>query len=226
MQEFLPHIEAIKSMPTPGQGFTYKPEHWKDIPQEVKLRLSAYESREIKRSDIIDAFEEYYKKPNSDDIPFWLTMIWGYGKTGYGNARVQRYYADSTNREAIKKALEYVKSDQLEEAFTLLLNIPYLGISFASKLLYFASRGVGYEIYPLIFDARVAESLVKLFVPTGLQDIFKVAPSDSFESYKKYYTFIHKIAGVYALEADTIEHYLYDRESNRKKKSDHQPERL
>src|SRR5690606_13596091 len=121
---------------------------------------------------------EYYEGHQTDwRRPILLTMIWGFADTGYGAYRTSSYLADK-NEGFLIGALKAVQERNLKDAFLSLKEIKGLGISYMSKILYFATRAHWGENdqYALIFDIRVASGLVKLTAP-DLYDILEVFPS-------------------------------------------------
>lgn len=211
ISSFLAQIKELKPL---KQEFIYNPIKWNKLESNFKLLIKKYENISVTRSDIIKSYEEYYMGKVSYIKPFLLTMIWGFADIGYGNHRTNIYLNDKFNLNIIKSSLDLAKNNKVEKAFNELKKIKGLGISYISKVLYFASRGARINEYCLIFDIRVAESLVKLSTLNSIFEIIKVYPSDKFRDYEKYNQLIHQLAKVHSLDSDAIELFLFNQEFN------------
>src|SRR5690606_17962394 len=102
----------------------------------------------------------------------------------------------------IKMAFDAIKQNDLKLAYDSLNRIKGLNISYISKVLYFATRACSYREYALIFDIRVARSLVKLSVPSNVFEIIEIFPSTKFKHYVIYNDMMHKYARELDVEAD------------------------
>ena len=208
------HVNYIKELKPMEVGFIYKTSAWKALSEERKVLVRAFEGKEVNRGAIIQAYKDYYKKEVDVLKPFLLTMIWGYADTGYGNYRTNNYLKskDGTNQvPTIEKAINAAKEHKLEDAFNMLNQISGLSISFISKVLYFATKAANpNKEYALVFDIRVASSLIKLTTPKEVFDIVTVYPSAKYDDYAKYIALIHQLAKTNNLEADAIEMFLFD----------------
>ena len=208
------HVKCIKELKPMEVGFIYKTSAWKALSEERKALVKEFEEEKVKRKDIIQAYQEYFSKGGNVLKPFLLTMIWGYADTGYGNYRTNKYLKpkDGTNQvPTIEKAINAAKEHKLEDAFNMLNQISGLSISFISKVLYFADKAANpKKEYALVFDMRVASSLIKLTTPKEVFDIVTVYPSAKYDDYAKYIALIHQLAKTNNLEADAIEMFLFD----------------
>ena len=104
----------------------------------------------------------------------------------------------------------FVRDNNLELAYKSLQSIKGLNISYISKILYFATRAVNHSEYALIYDIRVASSLVKLSTTPEIYNIVKVIPSSKFSDYLKYNKLMHAFAKNHNIEAEKIEMYLFN----------------
>jgi hypothetical protein len=202
--------------PLTDSKFKYKSDKWLDLNRNYKELLKIYENREISRQDVINAYSNYFTDSNNSYMkPFLLTMIWGFADTGYGTHRTNNYISTDENKEKIKKALNFINEnnlDSLNNAFKQLNKIKGLGISYMTKILYFATRAKGITNYALIFDIRVASALVKLTTPKEIYGIVNVGPSSKFKDYEKFNNIIHGIAEQNNVEAEQLEMYLFNQE--------------
>ncbi|MFZ4102771.1 MAG: hypothetical protein ACOYKR_12555 [Sphingobacterium thalpophilum] len=210
----LPFISQIKALKTLEQGFTYNPARWKGLTEAHRLLLSPYQNRLIKRNDVIKSFQEYFEGRCDILKPFLLTMVWGFGETGYGNHRTNIYISTPANIELIESAVEAVKLADFEKGFNLLKKIKFLGVSYITKVLYFASKAANHASYCLIFDIRVATNLIRLTTPNEIYQLVEVYPSSKFKNYQAYNNLIHQIALEHVLQADDVELFLFTREFN------------
>lgn len=202
------YIEDIKSHFVLGSGCTYNSKTWQGLDENHKLLVADYLDRYISRRDVIDSFKDYYEKRDNFLRPFLLTMIWGFEDTGYGTFRTNKYLKKPGNQKVIKDSFDAVAKVDLENAFKQLMSIEGLGVSYVSKLLYFASRAANIREYMLIFDFRVANALVMLADPE-IFGLVIIHPSNKYINYKKYCTMVHQLARKYKLEADSIEYFLF-----------------
>lgn len=208
------NIECYKNLiadPTALENskFTYRAERWKNI--DCRQLVSIFEEKAISRIDVVNAYAEYYKGHQTDwRRPILLTMIWGFADTGYGAHRTINYLAGD-NEDFFVKALTAVQERNLKDAFLSLKKIHGLGISYLSKILYFATRAHWGENdrYALIFDIRVARGLVKLTAP-DLHGILEVYPSSKFNDYQRYIDLIHQKAKENGLSAEALELFLFN----------------
>lgn len=191
--------------------FNYKTERWKKIDVNYRHLISMFEEKAISRTDVINAYAEYYKNNQTNwRKPLLLTMIWGFADTGYGAYRTANYLT-TDNGDLVVKALTAVRQKNLKDAFIFLKKINGLGISYMSKILYFATRADWGEKnqYALIFDIRVARGLVKLTAP-NLYGILEVYPSTKFKNYQRYIKLIHDNADKYGISAEALELFLFN----------------
>jgi endonuclease III-like uncharacterized protein len=142
-------------------------------------------------------------------------MVWGFADTGYGTHRTNKYISNNDNIFKIKTALDFIHEngqDSLKNAFKKLKEIEGLGVSYLTKILYFATRAKCLDNYALIFDIRVAAALIKITTPKEINEIVNVGPSSKFTDYQKFNTLIHKLAKDNKDEADQMEMYLFNQD--------------
>jgi hypothetical protein len=78
-------------------------------------------------------------------------------------------------------------------------------------VLYFATRACSdISEYALIFDIRVARSMIELTAPKELCDLVSISPKTDFKNYIKYIQLLHKWAEEMKVNADAIEMFLWD----------------
>lgn len=193
--------------PLDDSQFPYNGTRWSQLNENSKHLVAQHEGQNISRKDIIKAFKTYFEGKISYLYPFTLTMIWGFADTGYGTYRTNQYLSTEENKLAIQQAFD---SFELKKAYRTLMQVKGLNVSYASKLLYFASRAREEKEYALIFDNRVARTLVKLIDISGIAGILKILPSNKFEDYIDYIQFMHRWADELEVEAENIELFLFN----------------
>ena len=170
----------------------------------------------VETSQVVDAYKEYFEDNSKDFMKaFLLTMIWGFADTGYGTYRTNKYISNEENRNFIKNALDFINDDEegsLKKAFKELNKIKGLGVSYLTKILYFATRAKSNENYALIFDMRVAVALIRLTTPKEIYNIVSIEPSSKFENYSNYNSLIRNLAKNNGVESDQIEMYLFNQD--------------
>ncbi|MEX2484160.1 MAG: hypothetical protein WED10_06365 [Brumimicrobium sp.] len=204
------YISQIKSIKNEHSAFDYKTSVWSKLNQELKKEVKDFENKSISRSQVLKAYKDYFNTNGNIIRPFLLTMIWGFSDNGYGTYRTNKYLTNPENHKLIKTAFEAVNNEEIEKAFKALKKIEGLGISYISKILYFAGRAKGIKNYPLIYDIRVARSLLLLSTPKEVVELVEVYPSSKFKDYNKFNEMIHGWAKKYNLKAECIEIFLFD----------------
>lgn len=204
------YIKQIKQLEPMATGFMYNTKTWSKLSEPHKSLIKDFEGKMITRADVIQAFKTYYKGGNDVMTPFLLTMIWGFSDTGYGTHRTNNYISNPDNIKLIKDGIDAVQSNDYKTAFKILKQIKGLGVSYLTKVLYFASKGAGLKNYGLIYDIRVASSLIQLTTPKEIVEIVTVHPSSKYNDYLKYNTLVHGLANKYNVEADSIELFLFE----------------
>jgi hypothetical protein len=209
IKKYKKQIEILEPL---KEGVIYQPSKWeKHFENKDDLSCAVHFSGKlINRKTVIEEFRKYYIKKTADfKTPFLFTMIWGYD-SNYGPHRTNEIMTVSKNLYLIKESLEAVNRKDVDEAFSQLKKVKGLGISYLSKILYFAGKAKGLDNYPLIFDIRVASALVSLASDGLLDGYLKIFPSEKLESYNCYNNLLHKWANDLQVEADQIEFFLFE----------------
>lgn len=198
--------------PLRDSKFTYNSTRWQKLNPTYKNLILDFEDKEICREDVINAYKAYYSNKNNAMRAFMLTMIWGFADTGYGTHRTNKYVSNPENIIFIKNAVDAVLQNDLKTAFYELKKVAGLGVSYITKVLYFATRGANHSQYALIYDIRVATALIQLTTPKEIVELVSINPSSKFKDYEKYNALIHKLATINNLEAEAIEMFLFNQE--------------
>lgn len=206
------YLEIIKKLePLNNSKFKYNGLRWRYLNGNLKNSVIRYLDKEISRQNIIDSFKEYFKGKIDVETPFTLTMIWGFSETGYGTFRTNKYLSHEGNKQLVVKALQYIRNNDLENGYKTFKQVKGLGISYISKLMYFATRALpNCEEYCLIYDIRVARTLLKISCPKEIYEILQVSPSDKYEHYMSYNEMLHRISKNNNIDADALEMFLFD----------------
>jgi len=202
------NIKELK--PLTDSKFKYDNVRWKYLNIDYLPLINHYENLYISRQDVINSYKKFYNDMKEWRTPFLLTMIWGFADTGYGTYRTNNYLSNEANHLLIMDALQAVGHNELEIAYHKLKKIRGLNISYISKILYFASRACNYEEYALIYDIRVAKSLIKLSVIPEIYEIVEVKPSSKFKHYKQYNVLMHKYSKEIDVSAECLEMFLFE----------------
>lgn len=204
------HLDSINKLnPLEESEFAYKVDKWSKLNLELKSHLAAFENHSIKRRTVIDSFKDYYDGKIDFSIPFGLTMIWGFADTGYGTYRTNSFYDSPEKHSIIENSFKFILNNNVENAYKELQKIKGLNISYISKLLYFSSKACSYDNYCLIYDIRVAKSLVKLSCPSEIFEIIDIKPSNKYFHYNKYNSLIHKISKENMVSPEALEMFLF-----------------
>ncbi len=189
---------------------TYSTSTWKLLNSNLKSQVLHLENKHIVRNDVFEYYKSYFSSNSVDaSLPFLVTMLWGFGTNGYGAYRTNKYFGSAENIKLINAAFEELKKHDISKAYSLLMQIKGLNISYISKVLYFATKSLGIENYTLIFDIRVARALVQIEAGVEISSILNITPSDKYEDYVNYNNLIHMKARELEVEADSLEMFLF-----------------
>jgi hypothetical protein len=206
LQDHIPAIQALQ--PQTASAFTYDTHRWiKLLNQEV---VEDFANQLISRENVLEAFRAYQSGQCSYLRPFMLTMIWGFADNGYGTHRTNLYIGSEANLHQIEAAIKSAMNGDIQSAFKALQKIKGLGISYISKVLYFATKASNNPNYALIFDIRVARALVMLSSPLPYTEILEISPSGKYKAYKIYNEMMHRLAEENGISADALEMYLFE----------------
>lgn len=168
------------------------------------------------RTNLIKTFSEK-RDPKNEGFArdlFVATMIWGFGKTGYGCHRVLTMLDDANKTNfSFAKALELVANGQIAPAYRHFLTSgpEKCGPAFYTKYLYFASRVMESTEMALIFDSVIASTLVKVATNEGnpIPLPLKVDPVEDEEKYMEYLSLMKSVADHFGVTSDRIELTLF-----------------
>jgi hypothetical protein len=168
------------------------------------------------------ALINFYQNKDIDMVTkFLAAMIWGYAApaggqpAGYGPWRVSKMFADPQNSAQAIDAVNIANDNEIIQSYQLLDDaLDRCGPNFFSKHFYFLGKSLGMYNYPLIFDDRVANGLVKIYVPADargpLWDMVRISAVRDSSSYINYLHYVWNESENIQCEPDQIEHYLFN----------------
>jgi hypothetical protein len=195
--------------PLEDSKFKYDSNKWSKLNIDEKELVVSYENKEITRKEVINAFDEYFQGKKEYLYPFTMTMIWGFADTGYGTYRTNKFLSSNQNKTNIRDAFKAIAEGNSNDAYHLLMKVNGLNVSYVSKLLYFGTRARKQDDYALIFDIRVARSLVRIFDKDGISGLLNISPSSKYTDYENFNKLIHRWAKELKVEAENIEMFLF-----------------
>lgn len=211
------YVKEIKQIkPLEESPYVYSKKRWSDLVLPNEILFEDFERPAIYRKNIIDAYKTYYTGNGDVIYAFVLTMVWGFADNGYGAYRTNSYINEKSKLDCIKNAVDLVGKTEYKKAFDELNEIKGLGVSYISKVLYFASKALNHQSFNLIFDIRVANGLVMLTTPKEIYEILDIYPSNKYVDYEKYNKLIHNLSEKHGLEADALELFLFRKDFNKK----------
>ncbi|MFJ6099112.1 MULTISPECIES: hypothetical protein [Actinomycetes] len=104
-----------------------------------------------------------HHRADTDPIElFLISMVWGYGKVGYGPRRISDILNQVGAVDKLRAIVETTSNDGAAAGWNALLNTHRIGgldMSFGTKLLYFAGYTTDHRPRPLILDNVVRTAL-------------------------------------------------------------------
>jgi hypothetical protein len=175
----------------------------------VRTYLEDFDGSVINRIHVIKAYRDFFSNSNINPVhPFLLSMTWGYYNANHGAFRANRLVARD-NRRLIRESLQAMKNGKQAAAFKALNSIPYMGMSYISKALYFAGRALRMRRYLLILDNRVAEALVAAYSNNALNSVVSVSRAKTYNALKSYSDLLHSWADDLDVPAENLEYFLF-----------------
>lgn len=149
-----------------SQRVPWKPVLWealfvkhKELHDELSLHSTA-------NNGISREFIHNHAAKDVDPVEvFLLAMVWGFGTVGYGAHKTAKMLANPKSEDNIRKIFQATRDEGAAAGWSALLadhKVRGLGISFGTKLLYFAGYSTGHELRPLVLDDNVRWSLYDL----------------------------------------------------------------
>lgn len=167
------------------------------------------------RSELVD----FYRLPDVQmETKFLAAMIWGHeAPTGSrrdsrGPWKLSKMFANSRTAQEAIRSVSVDTPEGITRAYKLLdKTLDRCGPNFFTKHFYFAGKAKGLTPYPLIFDDRVANGLVKLAMSSQSSlDLVRVSAVRKPEAYLQYLKFAEREAKRIGCEMDQIEYFLFN----------------
>lgn len=196
-------------------------EYWEsDFPQNsylgqhVAVVKNAFASG-ITRSELVN----FYRDTNISSVTkFIAAMVWGHEaaqggrRDSRGPWKLSQMFSNPKDSEAAIKLVALNDNLSITKAYKLLNNtLTRCGPNFFTKHFYFLGKAQGLNPYPLIFDDRVANGLVKVAMNDSTNlSIVKVSAARNPDSYLQYLAYAKQEANRIGCELDQIEYYFFN----------------
>ncbi len=162
----------------------------------------------------------FYREPKiSAETKFIAAMMWGHEapagsrRDSRGPWKLSKMFSDPTAAEhAIRSVSIGSPADITKSYKSLHKALDRCGPNFFTKHFYFLGKSAGIKNYPLIFDDRVANGLMKIYAgPSDFFDMVRVSAARKPDAYLNYLNFAFDQAARIKCEPDQIEYYLFSR---------------
>jgi len=196
------------------QAIPYDASAWKAyFPGDTDvLGLIQMFPRVITRGDIKTLSARAVAKPTLVRKLFLATMMWGFGKRGFGPYRTDRMLRTPLSASILQQTVTNIMNGKIITAYHGLL-LDRCGPVFSTKFLYFVGLGAKSDPLPVVLDTRVAQSLDLLnlnlasFGCHKLKNGIRVGRSPA--GYVKYVNLINAWARQIGCRTDAIELFLF-----------------
>jgi hypothetical protein len=142
------------------------PSRWETIFHEHKNTHQDLSNHVARKGGLSRSFVHDHASKGGDPIEvFLLAMVWGFGTIGYGPRKVARMLEQPESEDNIRTIVEVTREKGAGAGWSALFTenkVQGLGISFGTKVLYFAGYSTSHELRPLVLDDNVRWSLYDL----------------------------------------------------------------
>ena len=168
----------------------------------------------MRRSDLVAFYE---RSDVASETKFIAAMIWGHEapagsrRDTRGPWKVSRMFADPMKAASAIGSVSVINDTEIMNSYRMLDGLlERCGPNFFTKHFYFLGKSRNLNHYPLIFDDRVANGLIKLSPQTHSQlKMVRVSAARKPEAYLDYLTFSRRQADLIGCSLDQIEYYLF-----------------
>ena len=197
-------------------------EHWEEsfIENPTLLssigRIKADLGGDFTRTDIV----KFYRTNVPPKTKFIAAMVWGNEapaeskRDPRGPWRVATMFSDIGAAESILAAVSVRSPAEILKSYKLINGkggLKGCGPNFFTKHFYFLGKSMNLNPYPLIFDDRVANGLLKLSLSDAeCLQMLKPSTITKPDAYMKYLNFVYAQAKRIECEAEQIEYYLFN----------------
>jgi hypothetical protein len=183
------------------------------VSQHLKVIKNAL-GDSFSRSELIDF---YRKKSVNPETKFIAAMIWGHEaaaggrRDGRGPWKLEQMFEQPTVSEAAIRAVSLNTYDEIIASYQMLnQTLNRCGPNFFTKHFYFLGKAQGLTTYPLIFDNRVANGLVKVASEDQENlNMVQISAVTKPNIYIAYLQFALSEANRIGCKPDQIEYYLF-----------------
>jgi len=142
------------------------PSRWETIFRQHKSIYQDLSDHVTRSGGLSRSFVHNHASKGGDPIEvFLLSMVWGFGKIGYGPRKVAKMLEHPESDANIRTIVEVTRQEGASAGWSALLvenKVPDLGVSFGTKVLYFAGYSASHHLRPLVLDDNVRWSLYDL----------------------------------------------------------------
>jgi hypothetical protein len=218
--DLLKYKDEILKSQSLNQRLYYVQSHWLGydygntaLSKDISFICSRFNDG-ISRAEVI----KFMQQPDTSlRQGFLLSMIWGHGSSKHGRAdnrgpwKVGLMAKDlQLLDEVLLKSRDLMLLGNIQGAHEVFKPISRCRVNFFSKFLYFMGRAEGISHYPLIFDARVAQSMIKISLSNTIaHNLVLVSPKQDALSFKMYVDMIHEQANKIDVSPEEIEYFLF-----------------
>lgn len=199
------------------QTIPYTIDRWQRyVSDEVGLRAvveACAEPGVISRRDLASIGQAVANAQTPAHTLFLATMIWGFGKVGYGPHRTQRMLENLQGRSRLDTTIRLLCEGRLSDAYEG-FRVTMCGPAFFTKFFYAVGLGLNLEPLPLVLDSRIAAALRLLQADDALDAAQFVRGRRTVTPYAEGYVRYSALMDMWAAElgcrADAIERLLFE----------------
>jgi hypothetical protein len=177
--------------------------------------VKKYLGDDFTRSELVTFYQLENIKP---ETKFISAMLWGNEapagskRDSRGPWRLSKMFSKPEDAQAAIRSVSLNTENSIVEAYKNLDRaLGGCGPNFFTKHFYFLGKAQNLELYPLIFDDRVANGLVKIALSNYSQlNMVQVSARRNPNSYLQYLSFAQKEAKRIGCNLDQIEYYLFN----------------
>ena len=152
------------------------------------------------------------------ETKFIAAMLWGHEapsgsrRDSRGPWKLSQMFAEPSDAESAIRSVSLESPEGITKAYKLLdKTLKRCGPNFFTKHFYFLGKAQGLDPYPLIFDDRVANGLIKIGLSNqATLDLVRVSALRKPRAYHEYLTLAKSEADRIGCDLDQIEYYLFN----------------
>ncbi len=168
----------------------------------------------VDRQEVVDFYSD---SEIAMEVKFILAMIWGHEATeggrrdGRGPWKLMQMFKDRERTDSLIQQVDLSTEESMAASYRMLdTAVDRCGPNFFTKHFYFLGKALGLTNYPLIFDDRVANGLIKLMLSDEkLLSLISVSTLRRAEAYIDFLKLAHLIAQEAQAKPDQVELFLF-----------------